>query len=110
MSEYDGMMKLGAKIVGGIALAATLAFGTGAYFMHERAEEKERVTLMDQRAEDTLRNRSLTDIAAQSFKKSDGDAERPYAATFTAKDSSGQTVEGSLRSAPNRDTAVTLKP
>jgi hypothetical protein len=112
MSDLGDMMELGLKIAGVFALAAAAVVGTGIYVGVEHHNESKAVASMTSRAQDTLRNQSLTVITMDKFSKKAGgcDADHPYGADFVAQNKDGKVVKGHICSAPDRENVVTLKP
>lgn len=113
MSDIGDMMGLGLKIAAAFAAAATIAVGAAGFAGYRYMQNEKAAEALATRAEDTLKRDSLTVITMDKFKKTEGglcDATRPYTAHFVAKDANGKVVEGTICSAPDRESTVTFKP
>lgn len=102
-------MALGLKFAAAAAAVVAVGVGAAGYMGYRHVQENKTAEALATRAQDTLKRDSLTVITMDKFKKTEQcDAEHPYTAHFLARGPGGKIVEGTICSAPNRESVVTF--
>lgn len=104
-------MALGFKLAAAAAAVVVVGVGAAGYAGYRHVQEGKTADALATRAEETLKRDSLTVITMDKFKKTqECEAARPYTAHFVAKGPDGKVIEGTICTAPDRESVVKFKP